>query len=173
MNIIHCDEDRHAEAILEILNESIINSTALYEYNPRPRESMVSWFEVKRAGKFPVLGIEDANEKLMGFASYGIFRERPAYKYSVEHSVYVHKDFRGKGIGDLLLKALLEEARNRDVHTMIGGIDLENEASIALHKKHGFKEAGIIKEAAFKFGRWLDLAFYQITFNTPENPKDG
>ncbi|WP_172203127.1 GNAT family N-acetyltransferase [Niveibacterium sp. COAC-50] len=171
--LIDCTFERHADAILAIFNEAIVNSTALYDYTPRPPESMVTWFEAKRKGGFPVLGIEDAEGRLLAFGSYGTFRAWPAYKYSVEHSVYVHKDHRGKGLGPEVMQALIAAARRNGVHAMIGGIDASNAGSIALHQRLGFKHVGTLPEVGFKFGRWLDLAFYQLLLDTPAQPVDG
>lgn len=86
VRLIDCTEAEHACAILEILNEAIVNSTALYDYAPRPPQAMATWFAAKRAGGFPVVGAVDASGKLLGFASWGTFRAFPAYKYTVEHS---------------------------------------------------------------------------------------
>ncbi len=172
MRMIQCTEERHAAAILEILNHAIIHSTALYDYKPRPASAMKDWFAAKRHNAFPVLGMEDEQGRLLGFASYGTFRAWPAYKYSVEHSIYVHHERRGLGLGGKLLASLIEEAGARNVHTMVGGIDAANEASIALHEKLGFQPAGIVKEAGYKFGRWLDLAFYQKILNSPTHPTE-
>jgi len=158
---------------VDIFNDAIANSTALYEYKLFAPEKMTSWFADKAAGRYPVIGAVDSNGVLLGFASYGVFRARPAYKYSVEHSVYVHKDHRGKGVGRALLQRIIEAGREQSYHVMIGGIDAENTASIALHKAFGFVHAGTITQAGFKFGRWLDLAFYQLTLATPERPVDG
>ena len=171
--LVECSFERHAEAILAIFNDAIVNSTALYDYTPRPPESMVTWFETKRRGGFPVLGLEDAEGRLLAFGSYGTFRAWPAYKYSVEHSVYVHRDHRGKGLGPAIMRALIEAARHNGVHAMIGGIDAANAASIALHQRLGFKHVGTLPEVGFKFGRWLDLAFYQLLLDTPAQPVDG
>jgi L-amino acid N-acyltransferase len=173
MRIIECSYEQHAGAILGILNEAIVASTALYDYQPRPPESMVPWFETKRLGGFPVLGAVADDGVLLGFASYGTFRERPAYKYSVEHSVYVAKERRGAGIGFALMQRLIAVATEQQLHVMVGGIDLSNRASIALHEKLGFFHAGTVKHAGFKFGRWLDLAFYQLLLETPESPVEG
>jgi len=173
MPIVMCTPERHAAAILDIFNDAIVNSTALYDYKPRAPESMGPWFATKQANGFPVIGMEGDSGELMGFASYGSFRAWPAYKYSVEHSIYIHKDHRGKGLGRTLLEALVAAARERDVHVMVGGIDATNAASIALHQQLGFEPAGIIRQAGFKFGRWLDLAFYQRILDTPANPVDG
>ena len=108
----------------------------------------------------------------VGVASYGSFRAWPAYKYSVEHSVYVHKDHRGKGIGIALMQRLIAAAIEQQYHVMVGGIDVSNAGSIALHEKLGFVHAGTIKQAGFKFGRWLDLAFYQLILPTPDVPTE-
>ncbi|MFP5239956.1 MAG: N-acetyltransferase family protein [Acidobacteriota bacterium] len=171
--MVRCTFERHAGAILEIFNDAILHSTALYDYTPRPPESMAAWFEAKRAGGFPVIGVEDGTGALLGFASYGTFRAWPAYKYSVEHCVYVHKEHRGRGLGHTLMRELIEAARLSGVHAMIGGIDAANAGSIALHERLGFKHAGTLPQVGFKFGRWLDLAFYQLLLDTPANPADG
>lgn len=173
MQLVACTYEAHASAILDILNEAIANSTALYDYKPRAPASMAGWFNGKAAGRFPVIGaIGDAGQ-LLGFASYGTFRAWPAYKYSVEHSVYIHHDHRGKGLGLALMRRLITTAAEQQYHVMIGGIDVANAASIALHDKLGFVHAGTIKHAAYKFGRWLDLAFYQLLLETPAQPVDG
>ena len=173
MHLIDCTHAGHAEAILDILNEAIVHSTALYDYVPRPLAAMDAWFATKQAAGFPVIGAVDDDGVLLGFASYGVFRERPAYKYSVEHSVYVHKNQRSKGIGVALMQALIAEARVRGVHVMVGGIDVGNRSSIAMHERLGFVHAGTIREAGFKFGRWLDVGFWQLLLDTPTDPVDG
>lgn len=173
LKLVSCNLEQHGDAILEILNEAIENSTALYDYQPRPKESMAGWFATKRAGDFPVIGIESPEGKLLGFASYGTFRAWPAFKYSVEHSIYVHHQHRGQGLGEKLLLAIIEAARERQKHVLIGGIDSSNLGSIALHEKHGFKKVGELPQIGFKFGRWLDMAFYQLTLETPQTPTDG
>lgn len=170
--LIHCSYEQHAAPILEIFNHAIVHSTALYEYQPRTLSFIQQWFETKRAGNFPIIGLEQAGE-LLAFASYGRFRPHPAYKYSVEHSIYVHPEHRGQGLGKSLLKALIQEAEAQNYHLLIAGIDAQNVASIALHTRLGFVHAGTIQQAGFKFGRWLDLAFYQLILNTPTQPVEG
>ena len=173
MNLIDCDPQRHSAPILEILNDAIANSTALYDYKPRTAESMVSWFEAKTRGRFPVIGIEDDAGALMGFGSYGTFRAWPAYKYTIEHSIYVDARFRGRGLGRKLLEALIAAAIKQDFHVLVGGIDASNTVSIRLHERLGFTHCGTVAQAGFKFGRWLDLAFYQKVLATPAAPVDG
>lgn len=173
MRIIDCSHTEHAPAILEILNEAILNSTALYDYAPRTLANMSAWFETKQAKAFPVIGAVADDGTLLGFATYGSFRERPAYKYTVEHSVYVHTEQRGRGVGRALMQRLIERARQQDYHALIGGIDTANAVSIALHRALGFEHCGTVREAGFKFGRWLDLDFYQLLLETPRQPVDG
>jgi phosphinothricin acetyltransferase len=170
---VDCSPDRHAKAILDILNDAIVNTTALYDYEPRTLDSVLHWFEAKRAGNYPVIGIEDERRALAGFASYGPFRAYPAYKYTVEHSVYVRADSRRSGIGRLLLTQLCDRAREQQYHMLVGVIDAGNHASIRLHKSLGFIQAGTVRQAGFKFGRWLDVAFYQLILDTPAEPVDG
>lgn len=173
MPLISCTHDEHAQAILDILNDAIVSSTALYDYVPRPLESMRTWFAAKQAGGFPVIGAADGQGRLLGFASYGVWRAFPAYKYSVEHSVYVHRDARGQGLATVLMQALIEAARAQGKHLLVGAIDASNAASIALHQKLGFEPAGVVRQAGFKFGRWLDVAFYQRILDTPAHPVEG
>ena len=162
LKIVQCTHERHAAAILEIFNDAIVNSTALYDYQPRTAQNMASWFEAKRAGNWPVIGIEDAQGQLLGFCSWGSFRAYPAYKYTVEHSVYVHPQHRGRGLGRQLMHLLIEEARRRgDIHVIVGAIDAANAGSIALHKNLGFEHVGQMPQVGFKFGRWLDLVLMQ------------
>jgi phosphinothricin acetyltransferase len=172
IQLIDCDR-YWAEEILAILNEAIENSTALYDYRPRTLAMMDSWFDAKEKGEYPVIGAIGDDDRLLGFASYGPFRNWPAYKYSVEHSVYVQKDCRGRGIGRLLLEAIIARARFQQYHTVIGGIDATNDVSIALHTRFGFQFCGRVQHAGFKFGRWLDLDFYQLILDTPAHPVDG
>lgn len=171
--LVACSHERHADPILEIFNDAILNSTALYDYKARTPQNMAAWFEAKRAGGFPVVGLEDAQGRLLAFGSYGAFRAFPAYKYTVEHSIYVHKDQRGHGLGRVVMQALIEEARRHELHAMVGAIDAANAGSIALHEKLGFRHVGTLPQVGFKFGRWLDLAFYQLTLDTPAQPVDG
>ena len=173
MQFVTCTAEAHAEAILAILDEEIVSSTALDEYQPRTLDSMADWFATKEAHRYPVIGALGEDGALLGFASYGTFRDRPAYKYSVEHSVYVHKDHRRHGLGRGLTERLHQRRPRAAVPRHDGGIDLANSGSIALHEKLGFVHAGTIRQAGFKFGRWLDLVFYQLLLSTPTDPIDG
>jgi phosphinothricin acetyltransferase len=173
MQIVSCRYDSHADAILAILNDAIVTSTALFDYRPREPQAMVEWFRVKDARQFPVLGAVDDRGALLGFATYGAFRNWPAYKYTIEHSVYVHRDHRRKGVARALMRRLIAAAEEQGYHVMVAGIDAANAASIALHEELGFVHAGTIHHAGFKFGRWLDLVLYELRLPTPVSPVDG
>jgi L-amino acid N-acyltransferase YncA len=178
--------------ILDIYNDAILNTTALYTYEPFTAAMMQQWFADKQAKNLPVFvaaaahtpaetnaqpaaGSPAAGQStgiIAGFASYGPFRPWPAYKYSVEHSIYVHKDQRGKGIAKALLITLIDHATASNLHTVVAGIDSENAVSINLHKKFGFKETARINEVGYKFGRWLDLVFMQLILNNNLQPDE-
>ena len=169
---VRCDE-AFTSQILEIFNDAILTATALYEYKPRTPEMMTTWFENKRRGNFPVIGLLDDKGEFLGFGSYGTFRAFPAYKYTVEHSVYVATRHRGRGAGKLLLEEIIRQAREQNYHVLVGVIDAQNSVSINLHKRLGFQHAGTVRHAGFKFGRWLDVDFYQLVLEGPANPMDG
>ncbi|GHT79216.1 N-acetyltransferase [Bacteroidia bacterium] len=147
--------------ILAIFNEAITNTTALYDYEARTIEKVTQWYDAHVQNDFPVIGAFDEADTLLGFATYGHFRPHDGYKFTFEHSVYVRTDARRRGIGEKLLTALIAEARKRPVHSLIGVIDADNTVSIRLHEKLGFHFCGKIPQAGFKFGRWLDVVFYQ------------
>ena len=173
MRTVSCTYESHADAILAILNDAIVHSAALYDYQPRPPASMAAWFDARSGGGFPIIAMEDDAGQLAGFATYCNFRVGAGYKFAKEHSVYVHKDHRGKGLGVALMRLLIEAAREQQVHTLIGVIDGGNAVSIALHERLGFVRAGIIREAGFKFGQWRDVHFYQLLLDTPAHPEEA
>jgi len=172
MVVIRNANENDVPALLEIYNEIIVNTTAIYQYVPQTLEMRREWFALKQQQGFPVFVAEEDNE-ILGFSTIGPFRQWQAYKYSVENSVYVASDKRGKGIGKLLMQPLIDAATQMDIHTIIAGIDATNEVSIHLHKKFGFEEVAHFKQVGYKFNRWLDLKFLQLILKTPLHPKDG
>lgn len=148
-------------SILDIINNNILHSTSLYDYEPRSLTKQSDLLKEKKAKNFPVI-VAEIDGKIAGFGMYGEFRFRDAYRFTVEHSVYVSNDFKGKGVGGKLLQSLIDLAKKQGLHTMIGVIDAENTESIIFHEKYGFKKVGIIKESGFKFNRWLDSVFMQL-----------
>jgi L-amino acid N-acyltransferase len=147
--------------ILDIYNDAILNTTAVYDYEPHTLEMRRQWFATKQQQEFPVFVAEENNE-VLGFSSFGPFRAWAGYKYSVEHSIYVKDGQRGKGIGTLLMQPLIDAAKEMKLHTIIAGIDADNKLSIDFHKQFGFEEVGFFKEVGYKFNRWLDLVFMQL-----------
>ncbi|MBL9117378.1 MAG: N-acetyltransferase [Verrucomicrobiaceae bacterium] len=169
MTWIDCGPE-HLEAIRGILNHAIVHTTARYDYLPKTADEMSSWFEGKQHAGLPIIGLADDSGRLVGFGSYGPFRAFAAYKYTVEHSIYVDTEFQGRGFGKQLLDRLIQVAESQGFKTMVGVIDAENAGSIELHKKQGFITCGIIKEAGYKFGRWLDLVICQKQLTGPTHP---
>jgi L-amino acid N-acyltransferase YncA len=147
--------------LLVVYNDIILHTTAVYDYEPHTLEMRKQWFETKKQQGFPVYVAEE-NRKIVGFSSIGPFRAWAAYKYSVENSVYVAAEARGKGIGKLLIPPLIEATKKLKLHTIIASIDATNEVSLRLHKSFGFEEVAHFKEVGWKFERWLDLKFLQL-----------
>lgn len=171
MITVRIAEEKDLPAILEIYNEVIVNTTAVYDYQPHTPEMRKQWWDTKKQQGFPVFVAVDG-DRVVGFSSIGPFRAWAAYKYSVENSIYVAADQRGKGVGRLLLPPLIEAARQLNMHTILAGIDASNEGSVKLHEGFGFKEIAVMKEVGYKFGRWLDLKFMQLILDTPAQPEE-
>lgn len=121
----------------------------------------IDWFRERESNNFPVF-VTEMKGQVTGFSSYGHFRVWPCYRYTAEMSVYVHKDFRGKGVSKRLVNALLAHAKDAGLHVMIAGISADNTVSINLHQLFGFEEVAHFKQVGFKFHRWLDLKFFQL-----------
>jgi L-amino acid N-acyltransferase YncA len=151
-------------AILAIINHTIINSTALYDYHPRSLEQQIAIFEEKLSKNFPII-VATLQDEVVGFGYYSEFRLREAYKFTVEHSVYVATTHIGKGIGKAIMQRLIAIAREQKIHTMVGVIDSENQSSVEFHERFGFKTVGIIKESGYKFDRWLHSIFMQLVLD--------
>ena len=156
--------------ILDITNEAIANTTAIWDLEPMTLEARLAWFRDRAAAGFPIL-VAEVDEAIAGFGSYGAYHAKAGYKFTVEHSVYVAPPAQGLGLGKLLLSALIQHAAARGKHVMVGSIEAGNTASIALHKWAGFTEAGIVREAGWKFGRWLDALYMQKIL--PPNEHNG
>ena len=146
--------------ILEIYNEVIRNTTAVYSDREVTLEDREKWLDAKRGAGFPVLVAADSSG-VVGFGTFGEFRAWPCYRLSVEHSVHVRADFRRRGAGRALVLALIDAAGAAGKHVMIAGIDAENVNSISLHESLGFEVVGHFREVGRKFDRWLDLKFMQ------------
>lgn len=164
--------DSDLTEILEIYNDVILNTTAVFDYKPHTMEMRKQWLDTKKEQGFPVFVAEE-NGRVVGLSSIGPFRAWAAYKYSVENSVYVARDCRGRGVASLLIPPLIESAKKLQMHTIIASIEATNEASLKLHRHFGFEDVAHFKQVGFKFGRWLDLKFLQYMLNTPDNPVES
>jgi L-amino acid N-acyltransferase len=149
------------QGALDIFNDVVRTSTATFEENPRQLSDYVSAFNEKNLSNVPWL-IAEYNGEIIGYGTYGIFRRASGYRGTVEHSLHVRADFRGKGVGSKILKQLIVEAKERSLDSMIACLDSSNTASIVLHEKFGFKKVGEIPRVAKKFARSLDLTIMQL-----------
>ena len=147
--------------ILDIYNDIIKNTTAVYYYEPQTLQMRKAWFDERKEQGFPIFVAEEEGV-ILGMSTIGPFRLPTAYKFSVENTVHVAAHARGKGIGKLLMPPIIDAARELKLHTIIAGIDAGNEVSLHLHKSFGFDEVAHFKEVGFKFERWLDLKFLQL-----------
>ena len=161
MKIVPADFDRHAARMLALLNDAVLHTTWVYDYDPHPEPYMREYFDGLAAGNYPVLAAEADDGAFLGFASCGPYRHHQGYRHAAEHSVYVEPSARRAGVGTALLARLEDECRTRGIHTLIGVIDSENLPSIELHRKCGYEFAGTVREAGRKVGRWLSIVYYQ------------
>jgi L-amino acid N-acyltransferase YncA len=152
--------------ILEIANHAILHTTTVWIVAPTTLEARLAWLRERTARGFPVL-VAEQDAVVLGFASYGDFRPWEGYLHTVEHSVFVHPEAQGRGVGRALLTTLLAHAEAGGRHVMVGAIETGNTASIALHKWAGFEEAGVLRQVGRKFDRWLDLLFMQKILASP------
>jgi L-amino acid N-acyltransferase len=151
--------------IMEIYNDAVANTTAIWNETLVDIDNRRSWYDARKARDFPVL-VAELDGAVAGYASYGDWRSFDGYRFTVEHSVYVHRDFRGHGIGRRLMEELIARAVSNGVHVMIAAIESQNAASIALHGALGFRLAGTFSEVGIKFGRWLDLTCMELKLST-------
>ncbi len=153
--------EKDMAAVLEIVNYEIQNTTAIWDYDNRTLSQQIAILQEKKEHKFPFI-VAEKEGQIVGFGTYGTFRSKIGYRFTVEHSVYVHHNFFGHKIGTLLLQELIRIAKTQKLKTMIGVIDSENTGSILFHEKLGFQNVGHLKQTGYKFDRWLDSVFLQL-----------
>lgn len=155
--------------ILNIFNEAIANSTAVWFDSLDDLQGRRRWFEARQGCGFPILvAVEEGS--VLGYSTFAEFRPWHGYRHTVEHSIYVRADRRRTGIGRILLCALIERATASRAHAMVGAIEALNHASLALHAGLGFTEVARMPEVGCKFGRWLDLVFVQRLLDSRTAP---
>jgi len=153
-------EPRDAEATRAIYNLEVLETTVTFDLVPRSLADQMAWIAEHSGGHPAIVAVDDGDE-VQGFASLSPFRPRPAYAPTVEDSVYVRRERRGDGIGEVLLRDLLVLATDHGFHSVIARIVGGHDASIKLHDKCGFEQVGCEREVGRKFGRWLDVVVMQ------------
>ncbi|MFN3359204.1 MAG: GNAT family N-acetyltransferase [Pseudomonas sp.] len=161
--------EKDLPAIRDIYNDAVRNTTAIWNEQPVDLANRLAWFTARQAQGYPIL-VAVENDEITGYASYGDWRPFEGFRYSVEHSVYVRNDQRGKGLGPRLMNALIERARAGGKYVMVAAIESGNQASIRLHERLGFITTGQMPQVGIKFGRWLDLTFMQLALNPGAEP---
>ena len=152
-----CPED--AEATREIYNIEVTGSTVTFDLVPRSLEDQLAWLD-QRSGAMAVV-VAEIDGQVVGFASLSPYRDRPAYATTVEDSVYVHADFRDRGVARALLAEILDIAATRGFHAVMARIVGGHDASIGLHSSLDFEIVGTEREVGRKFGKWLDVVIMQ------------
>jgi phosphinothricin acetyltransferase len=152
-----------AEAIVGIYNHYVANTTITFEELPVSAEEMRRRIDVIQAAGLPWLVLEEA-EQLLGYAYASKWKERSAYRYSVEISVYLKHGVQARGLGSRLYEALFSALAERGIHAAMGGIVLPNDASVRLHEKFGMKQVAHFEQVGYKFGQWLNVGYWQKVF---------
>jgi L-amino acid N-acyltransferase len=148
-------------AINDIYNHYVLHSTCTYQEEPEPLDGRRRWFH-HHGEQYPVI-VAVADGQIVGWGSLSAYHERSAYRRTVENSIYVHHQRHRQGVGSLLLQELIVRSRNLGHHVIIAGIDGEQTASVALHAKFHFQKVGHLKQVGFKFNRWLDVIYMQLS----------
>lgn len=157
--------------ITTIYNDAVAHSTAIWNETLVDTDNRLAWLAERQRAGYPVLVAVDEHDQVLGYASFGDWRAWDGYRHTVEHSVYVRADQRGKGTGERLMRALIERARGIGKHVMVAGIEAGNLGSIRLHEKLGFEQVGHLREVGAKFGAWLDLVFLQLHLDARPVPE--
>ncbi len=153
-------------AILDIYNEAILHSTATFDIEPQTLEERLQWLRETQHPHCVIVAEDDG--AVVGWGCLRGFRPRVAYRFTAEDSVYIHEEYRGHGVGTLLLAELIERAKAGGLHSVVAGMTEGNPASEALHKRCGFVETGRDREVGYKFERWLDVVWMQLMLQSGE-----
>ncbi len=148
------------QAISEIYNHYVLHDTCTYDEEAETLAARQQWFD-SHGTQHPVLIAEDAGH-IIGWGSLSPFRTRASYRHTVEDSVYLHHQHHRRGVGTLILRELIQQARGLGHHAIIAGISGEQVPSIAIHARHGFVEVARMRQVGFKFGRWLDVVYMEL-----------
>ncbi|WP_417583236.1 GNAT family N-acetyltransferase [Pelagibacterium sp.] len=158
--------------ILDIHNDAIRRLDAIWSEDEETLADRKVWLDERNANGYAVLVAEDAG-RILGYGSYGSYRSRAGYRKTIEHSIYLRDEAQGRGAGTGLMRALIAEAKARGFHLMVGVIDSKNETSIRFHARLGFEMLGVLPQAGFKHGRWLDQVNMYLILNDDSAPPRG
>jgi phosphinothricin acetyltransferase len=147
--------------LTEIYNYYVINTPITFDLVPVTVEQRARWFDEHTAGKRHQMFVAEDNGVVLGWAGTGPFRDRAAYDTSVETSIYCANDVKGRGIGAMMYRVLLDSLKNEDINRVLAGITLPNEASLAIHRKFGFTKVGVFTECGRKFDRYWDVIWLE------------
>ncbi|MFJ3035945.1 GNAT family N-acetyltransferase [Curtobacterium pusillum] len=154
-------EPRDLDVVHALHVDAVLHSTAIWQEEPHPRSYFDGWLAERRADGYPVI-VAEVDGRVAGYATYSQWRPHQGYRLTVEHSVYVVEEFRGRGVATTLMGALVERATAEGRHVMIAGICSTNAGSIALHERLGFTTVAVVPEVGRKFDRWLDLTLMRL-----------
>ncbi|MCP5521404.1 MAG: N-acetyltransferase [Verrucomicrobiales bacterium] len=149
-------------AINAIYADAVLHTVSTWDYEPMDMARREAWFAAHEREGLPVFVAVTEAGTVLGWSALNQYNHRPGYRFTVENSVYVGEPHQGRGLGRRLLAALIEAARELGMHSIVAAIDGENEASVRLHRAFGFEPAGRVREAGFKFDRWLDVVYLQL-----------
>ena len=156
-------DDGDMPVVRDLYNALIPTTTVAWTEKPETLRERMSWYRAQQRAGYPVLVVELAG-RVVGFASYASFRgagKWPGYRYTVEHTIHIDQDHWGRGLGRLLLEALVEHARGAGIHVMVAAVDAANVESVAFHERLDFEVVARMSEVGRKFDRWLDLILMQ------------
>lgn len=156
---IRAARESDLQAILDIYNHAVVNTTATFDITPRSYEQEEAWFSA-HVTPYPVIVWEE-EARVLGWGSISPYATRPAYRFTGEVSVYIHEDARHRGGGEAILRELIILAAAEGLHTLVGRVAEENTASCHLAEKTGFQHAGVLQQVGYKFDRWLNVVQYQ------------
>jgi phosphinothricin acetyltransferase len=154
--------------ILAVYNDAVLRTTASYDYEPRPLEQRLEWFDAHQRDGYAIFVAEHPVDGIVGWSALNRFHDRIGYRFTSENSVYVAEHWRGRGLGARLLAPLIDAATQRGLHSILAVIDAANEPSVRLHARLGFEKVGLFREVGFKFGRWLDVVYMQRLLPRPD-----
>ncbi|WP_415714033.1 GNAT family N-acetyltransferase [Roseibium sp.] len=165
-------EPKDIPVILALYNRAVRETTAAWTTQEETLDARLTWYEGRMKQGLPVIVAADEEDQVAGFASYGPFRAKEGYRYTAEHTVYVDPARQRQGIGRTLMTRLIEIAEANGIHVLVGGVDGDNGASIALHQSLGFEVSGRLPQTGTKFERWLDLVFLTKVLNVSGSPAE-